>query len=536
MKKLLSINKSGKISGSFLFFVAIASSCGNEEEQISSSRPNILICIADDVSYPHMSAYGCPWVSTPGFDEVAKKGLLFTNAYTPNAKCSPSRSALLTGRNSWQLEEAANHWCFFPQKFKTYPESLKENGYIVGYTGKGWAPGVAGEIDGIKRLLTGTPFNGKRKMPPANFISDINYSANFNDFLDSKPVDKPFCFWYGGFEPHRAYEYGAGIHKGSKNLSDIDRVFSFWPDNDTVRTDILDYAYEIEYFDMHLQMMLKALEAKGELDNTIVIVTSDNGMPFPRIKSMAYEYSNHLPLAIMWKNGIVNPGRTIDDFVSFIDFAPTFIEMANIKEDESGMKAITGRSLIEIFTSEKSGKIINERDHVLIGKERHDVGRPDDQGYPIRGIVNADYLYIKNLEPFRWPAGNPETGYLATDGAPTKTEILRQRSKQTLYWQLSFGIRVKEELYNLKDDPDCVNNLADNSDFIEIKGSLEKQLNSELREQDDPRMFGNGRIFDEYIYADEKSRNFYERYMNGELVNAGWVNQSDFEDRIDLEE
>ncbi len=353
-------------TGSLLFLAAIAGSCTNEKEQSSDSRPNILICIADDASYPHMSAYGCSWVNTPGFDEVAQQGLLFTNAYTPNAKSAPSRSALLTGRNSWQLEEAANHWCFFPEKYKTYPEALKENGYFTGYTAKGWAPGVAGEIDGERRRLTGTPFNKKTTTPPADYISGNDYSANFIDFLDSKPVDKPFCFWYGGTEPHRAYEYGAGILKGGKKLSDIDRVFPFWPDTDTIRTDMLDYAYEIEYFDLHLQRMLKTLEEKGELDNTIILVTADNGMPFPRIKGMEYEYSNHLPLAIMWKDGIRNPGRTIDDFVSFIDFAPTFLELAGIDEEESKMQAITGRSLREIFTSKKSGKVIKERDHVLI--------------------------------------------------------------------------------------------------------------------------------------------------------------------------
>ncbi|MBP9874440.1 MAG: sulfatase-like hydrolase/transferase, partial [Haliscomenobacter sp.] len=104
-------------------------------------RPNILFCLADDVSYPYMSAYGCEWVRTPGFDRVAREGLLFQRAYTPNSKCSPSRSCILTGRNSWQLEEAANHYRFFPSKFLTYVEALSHKGYFVGSTGKAWAPG-----------------------------------------------------------------------------------------------------------------------------------------------------------------------------------------------------------------------------------------------------------------------------------------------------------------------------------------------------------------------------------------------------------
>jgi len=91
-------------------------------------KPNFLFCNAEDISYPHMSAYGCKWVNTPGFDEVAQNGLLFGKAYVGNAKCAPSRAIVLTGRNSWQLEEAANHQCFFPAKFKTFPEVLREGG------------------------------------------------------------------------------------------------------------------------------------------------------------------------------------------------------------------------------------------------------------------------------------------------------------------------------------------------------------------------------------------------------------------------
>ncbi|RLB67237.1 MAG: heparan N-sulfatase, partial [Deltaproteobacteria bacterium] len=275
------------------------------------------------------------------------------------------------------------------------------------------------------------------------------------------------------------------------------------------------------------------LDESGELDNTLVIVTADNGMPFPRVKSHAYEFSNHLPLAIMWKNGINKPGRVVDDFVSFIDFAPTFLELANIEESESGMQPVTGKSLTDIFFSGKSGSVDKERDHILIGKERHDVGRPHDWGYPIRGIVRGDYLYIKNFEPSRWPACDPETGYLNTDGGPTKTQcIAAKKSPETVhYWQLTLGKRPGEELFNIKEDPACINNLAFESEFSEIKASLNEQLMSELKKQGDPRMTGNGNIFDEYVYADDRTRNFYERYMSGELnrAMAGWVNETDFE-------
>ena len=513
-----------------LILVAPAALCACTNEP---DRPNILLAIGDDISYPHMSAYGCTFVETPGFDRVAADGILFNNAYTPNAKSSPSRACLLTGRNSWQLEEACNHVPFFPQKYTTFMESLGSNGYDVGYTAKGWAPGVAVDSEGKPRQLTGKPFNSRKTVPPATGIANSDYSGNFEDFLNSREPGKPFCFWYGSHEPHRRYEYGSGVTKGGKNLSDAERILKFWPENDTVRNDLLDYAFEIEYFDTHLVKMLKILEERHELENTVVIVTADNGMPFPRIKGQAYEYSNHMPLAIMWGKGIKNPGRVVDDFISFIDFAPTILDLAGINQSENGMQPMEGKSFTDIFRSVKSGLIRNKRDHVLIGKERHDVGRPDDQGYPIRGIIINGFLYMRNFKPERWPAGNPETGYLNTDASPTKTLILnmKRNNRSDYFWNLNFGKRPEEELYNISIDPECVNNLAGYPEYNSVKNDLESLLVKKLGKQNDPRMQGKGDMFDQYVYAEERTRDFYNRYMKGELSvrTAGWVDSTDFE-------
>ena len=519
----------------FLLLSGALSACqttdSTETEEATPSLPNILFCIADDASFPHMGAYGCSWVNTPGFDRVAREGLLFTRAYTPNAKCAPSRSCILTGRNSWQLEEAVNHWPHFPAKFTTYAEALADHGYHVGYTAKGWAPGNPGLVDGERRQLTGTPYNTQKTAPPTAAMSDNDYAANFADFLDARPADAPFCFWYGSTEPHRGYEYGSGIRQGNKQLSDIDAVPPFWPDNDSVRTDMLDYAYEIEYFDQHLQRMLALLEERGELDNTLVVVTADNGMPFPRIKGQAYELSNHLPLAMMWKNGIATAGATVDALVSFIDFAPTFLEVANISPDSTGMQPITGRSLTDILRAADPKATLPERDRVLIGKERHDIGRPNDAGYPIRGVVTEDFLYLQNFAPDRWPAGNPETGYLNTDGGATKTVILNQRRNgNATFWEMNFGKRPGEELYQISRDPACVTNLANSTEHQGIKEQLRTRLLADLEQQGDSRVLGNGAVFDAYEYADSASQGFYERYMAGEELKAGWVNASDFEE------
>ena len=501
---------------------------GCQDTKHNSSPPNILFAIADDASFPHMSAYGTRWVHTPAFDRVAREGLLFMNAYIPNAKCAPSRACILTGRNSWQLEEACNHLPYFPEKFKTFAETLPEVGYHVGYTAKGWAPGIATK-DGAPRDLIGTKYNEFQTSPPAKFMSSNDYSKNFEAFLKDRKPDQPFFFWYGSTEPHRAYEFAAGINYGKKALSDIDEVPPFWPDTDSVRIDMLDYAFEIEYFDSHLEKMLALLEEHNLMENTLVVVTADNGMPFPKVKGQMYEMNSHLPLAIRWPRGINNPGRIIQDFVSFIDFAPTFLDLAGIDKTDSGMQPITGESLLDLFYAEKEGQITDHRNFTLIGKERHDVGRPLDQGYPVRGIIKNDYLYCENFKPDRWPAGNPETGYLNTDGSPTKTFILDHQNDEGMekYWQWSFGLRPAVQLFNIKEDPYCNHNLADDPTTETIRERLKKELYEKLTRQDDPRILGNGDIFDKYPVTNNLG--FYERYMNGEKLKTGWVNDTDFE-------
>lgn len=495
-------------------------------EKQAVNHPNILFCIADDASFPHMGAYGTKWINTPGFDEVAHEGILFEKAYTCNAKSAPSRACIITGRNSWQLEEACNHWPAFPAKFKSYPEVLEEKGYYVGTTGKGWGPGIALDSLGEKRDLTGKLWNELKCIPPTKSISNIDYAANFKAFLKDKPKGKPFCFWYGALEPHRGYEYGSSSRAG-KYIYSIDSVPSFWPDNPTVRTDMLDYALEVEHFDKHLVDILNVLKESEELDNTIVIVTSDHGMPFPRCKGQEYEYSNHIPFAVMWKNGIMKPGRKINDYISVIDIAPTLLESAGIDVESSGMSAITGRSFYGLLKNEDQAI---DRDFVLIGKERHDVGRPHDQGYPIRGLIRGDYLFLMNMKTERWPAGNPETGYLNVDGGPTKTEILksRKRLETAFYWELSFGKREAEELYNITKDRECLDNLVNSPKYKEIYTQMKLELIEQLTSQNDPRIVADEDVFDNYVYTGAE-RMVWDRMKQGEKVKLGFVNDSDFE-------
>lgn len=502
--------------------------------ETKQKQPNILIAVADDWGFSHASAYGCKWVSTPAFDYVAGNGICFTNAYTPNAKSAPSRACLLTGRNSWQLEEAGNHIGYWPvNKFLTFVEALAQQNFRVGYTGKGWGPGNPGIKDGHERQLTGKEYNDIKLTPPTKYIGRDDYAANFESFLCQKPTDKSFCFWYGAREPHRTYEFGSGVKVGGKTLTDIDFVPRFWPDNDSVRNDMLDYAFEIEHLDKQLGKMIKLLSDRGELENTIIIVTSDNGMPFPRSKGLQYEYSNHMPLAIMWPKGLKNPGRTVTDYVSFVDIAPTLLQSVGVDWKTSGMEPTPGKSLTDIFQSKKK----HNRSYILLGQERHDVGRPNNQGYPIRSIIKDGFLYLYNFKPELWPAGNPETGYLNTDGGPTKSFILNMRrsGSDKNFWNLNFGKHPQEEMYQISVDKECLVNLANKAEYAQRKETMKKLLFEQLKSQKDPRVLGNSDVFDNYPFFEKMSPNFYERYMQGETKlksKTNWINTSDYESGI----
>lgn len=471
-----------------------------------SRRPNILFAIMDDWGYGHAGAYGCKWVNTPAFDRIAQRGVTFNNTFTSNPKCSPCRATILTGRNSWQLKEAVNHFSIFPPDFPVYPDLLEKAGYFVGLTGKGWGPGDF-KSTGWPRNPAGPLFNSVTTKPPAQFISNNDYAGNFLNFLQKRPAGRPFCFWMGGTEPHRPYEDGIGLRSG-KRLEDA-VVPKYYPDHRTIRSDLLDYAFEVEYFDSHVLRALNHLEKTGELDNTLVLMTSDHGMPFPRVKGQIYDAGFRIPLAAMWGRELKG-GQRIDDFINARDFAPTFLEAAGLEPAGT----MTGRSFLDTLRANRSGWIDPSRSTMLVGKERHDLGRPRDAGYPVRAIRTKDFLYVRNYAPDTWPAGNPETGYRNVDDSPTKTFLI---SRFDEYYRLNFGLRPAEELYLVNDDPDNVNNVAANPEYAEAKRKLRERMEEMLRGEGDPRLLNRADFFDTIEYTGQRTHS-YENWLKNSGV------------------
>jgi uncharacterized sulfatase len=266
----------------------------------------------------------------------------------------------------------------------------------------------------------------------------------------------------------------------------------FLPDAPEVRSDILDYCNEIEHFDLHLGRMLDLLEKSGELANTIVAVTADNGMSFPGSKATMHEYGIHMPLAVAWP-AAAKGGREVDDVVSFTDFAPTFLQAAGAAVPA----AVTGRSLVNLLRSGRSGQVEADRTVALSGRERHSHARFDNLGYPARALRTRQFLYIRNFAPERWPAGDPEQ-FADIDNGPTKTYMMANRAQHSRLFDVCFGKHPAEELYDVVADPGCLENLAGRPAHAATQKKLRSELDAQLTAQRDPRMTGNGNVWESY--------------------------------------
>ena len=511
-----------------LFMVLFLFSCQTEV----SNPPNILFAISDDQSFAHTSFAGCTFIETPAFDRIAREGIYFTNCYSGSPGCAPSRSAIVTGRHHWQNEQSGQHQSSWLKKYVPFIDALGQNGYVAGRTGKGVAPFryARSEKDSLWRETDAAGIEhsniryeeGDTEQPIASGINQLNYFENFKYFMDSVREDKPFFFWYGGTEPHRAFEEGSWKRVGKK-LEDV-VVPEFLPDSEVVRGDLLDYAVEIEWFDMHLQRMLEYLEAKGELDNTIVIVTSDNGMAFPRAKANGYEYGVHVPMAIRYPEGF--PGsRVVEDPIGFADLAPTILEIT--KSESGDMMPISGKSFLKVLQSNEEGQVDPERKYAFSGRERHSSSRYMNWCYPQKIISDGNYVFTWNVKPERWPAGAPQkfdpkdtttllpmygldddgnyisdAAFMDIDDCPTKTFIIENYKDPEVkpFFKLAHGKRPEFEFFDVNKDPFCLNNLAGNPEYADIEDELKTRLMAELTQSKDPRVTGpDPDIFESYI-------------------------------------
>ncbi|MCC7237407.1 MAG: sulfatase [Bryobacterales bacterium] len=443
---------------------------------LPSKKPNVLLYITDDESWLERSVYGWSRLPTPNFDRVAREGVLFTHAYTSAPSCAPSRAALLTGRNFWELEQGAFIQAWLPARFPVLPDCFEAGGYHAGFTGKGWGPGML-TPSGRTRNPAGTAYQRLERKVVEEGINPIDYAANFADFLDRKPKDKPFWFWAGSTEPHdpHARENYRKLQRFGIAPDEV-KTPPYLPQTAGARRGRENFAYELRYADEDLGRLLRILEERGELAHTLVIVTSDNGTAIPRAKTNLYDWGVRVPMAMMWP-GRIRPGRRVDDFVNFIDFAPTMLEAAGLPVPP----AVSGRSFLDVLLARGSGTVDRTRDWTAAGLEWH--GEFDPVSFAGRMIRDRRYHYIVNYGAR--PSDLPD---------PARRSLTRPR----------------EELYDVQADPWERNNLAESPDHSAARDRLNARLEAYQRKTGDPRITGEMKIFEETRrYVQDRKRKGY---------------------------
>jgi len=510
---------------------------------IQPKRPNILFAFADDWGR-YASAYArhegegslSALIDTPNFDRVAGEGALFRNAYVAAPSCTPCRSSLLSGSYFWQTGMGAIlAGAVWDETIPTYPLELEKAAYHIGYTYKVWSPG----------RMVNAPYGGKRTQyePAGNEYRNFSFyatdhvdshgvdgaklllydetRANFDAFLADRQDDTPFCYWWGPTNTHRRWQKGSG-----KALWDIEpddlqgRLPEFLPDVHDVREDVADYLGECMAVDAGLGVLLQRLEEIGELDNTLVVVSGDHGIPgFPRAKCNLYDIGCEVALAARWP-GHIPAGRRIDDFVNLMDLAPTFLDACGVGVPDS----MTAKSLLPVLTSDRDGQVDEDRTFVVTGRERHvHTARAGQLPYPQRAIRTKDFLYVHNFAPDRWPAGDPEglddpravppayedletdtmICYADLDASPTKAWMIHHRDEAEVRrsFDLGFGKRPMEELYDLGEDPHYMHNVAGEARYAGVQTELKTRLFELLQQQDDPRVVEEPCRFEAAPYA-----------------------------------
>jgi N-sulfoglucosamine sulfohydrolase len=513
----------------YLFFLTSASCYGKD-------RPNILFAFADDWGrqasiYAKIEGAGGinDLAKTPHFDKLAKSGVLFTNASVNAPSCTPCRSSILSGRNFWETGRGAIlQGAVWDENIPTWPLLLKDSGYHIGYTYKVWSPGspVNAGIGGSANAFvkSGTKFNSfsqyvSSRASKGTKVKDAKEEmyrearGNFKSFLEGRKKDQPFAYWFGPTNVHRKWIKGSG-----KKLWGIDpdelkgKMPAFLPDVHEIREDLADYLGEIAAFDAGLGILIENLKKAGEYENTIIAVSGDHGPPgFPHGKCNLYDFGTRVCLAISGPG--VRGGRVVDDFVSLPDLAPTFLEAGKVQVPE----AMSAPSLWKVLKSKKDGQVDPSRDAVITGRERHVFSsRPGYLPYPQRAIRTKDFQFIINFRPDRWPLGDPylldtpqDPSYALLenqtsvtladeDAGPTKAWIVSNRKNPKIkpFFDHAYGKRPREELYDLKKDPDQMKNLAQDADYSGMVRKLRSRLIKYLRDNKDPRLIDNGKFFE----------------------------------------
>lgn len=428
------------------------------------ARPkNVLLLIADDLGL-HTGAYGDKTAITPNLDWLAAQGVRFSNAFCTTASCSASRSVLLSGMHNHATGHYGHahdfHGFSYVPKIRPTPDLLKDHGYRTGVIGK------------------------LHVNPGSRFRWDLDKQGGNRNVWGMAQTARKFIeesagrSWYlhvGFGDPHRA---GAGF--ANQDYPNVKRhrfdpqkvaVPSFLPDNAETRAEVAEYYEACNRLDQGVGHFLDVLRQTGQLENTLIIFLSDNGMPFPNAKTNCYDAGAHLPL-LVWHSQLQRKGVVNQALVSWVDILPTILAWTAAKPPEYPLH---GRSFLPILEeANPSGW-----DRVFLSHQFHEV----TMYYPVRAVRTRQYKYIRNLFPeLSFPHASDlydSKTWQSVLAAGEAGKVGGRPSSRYLH-------RAAEELYDVQQDPDELNNLAASPAHRQTLAQLRAEVAAFRRQTQDP--------------------------------------------------
>lgn len=432
----------------------------------AAEKTNILLFTADDLHAESLGVYGgMPADLTPNLNAFAAEGLRFNRAHVNVAICAPCRAVIATGRYSHRSGAMG----FMPAR-EDVPDivnTMQAGGYLAGILGK------------VNHSSPKTSMNWDYAFDQKDLGNGRNpeiYYQRSKTFLDrSKKEQKPFYLMVNSHDPHRPYcnpeklTKGAAMPSRTYKAADV-TVPGFLPDLPGVRDELAQYLNSTRRLDDTFGRVMQALDESGMAKNTLVIFISDNGIAVPFAKCNAWFHSSRTPCLVRWPK-VVSPNTNNNtDFVSVVDFFPTFLEVADV----NGPKGLDGNSFLTLL----QGKQQLGRDKVFTQID----SKAGDDAVPMRAVQNGRYGYIYN--PFsdqkHWYRNNNEGKTMAAmQAAADSDQAIADRIQL-------FRYRVPEEFYDLLNDPDCLHNLIDNSEHAGTIAAMQDQLIKQMKKTDDP--------------------------------------------------
>ncbi len=420
----------------------------------SQERPNIVFIIGDDVGWNDLGCYGNEGIKTPNIDKLAAEGLLFNNAFLTASSCSPSRCSIITGRYPHNTGAAELH-SPLPDNQVLFPEILKAHGYYTAQAGK-WHFGGGGLGPAVRAF--------DRKSVSRKDNGDGGEDM-WVKFLRERPGDKPFFMWFASYDSHRPW--GADQFQVTNTPEDV-WVPEFLFDGEKTRGDLTSYYNEITRLDYFVGEVEKELKRQGIVENTIIMMTSDNGRPFPRCKTRVYDSGMKTPLLIKWP-GHIGKGKATDALVSVIDLAPTILDLAGIQAGPT----FQGRSFKDLFAHPEH----EFRDYIFSEHNWHDYEAFERQ------VRTKKFMFLINERP-QFDSWGPADAVVS----PSMRELYMEYNKGALNeHQMDIFIkpRPEEELFDCISDPFQFVNLASDPEYKEQKQKLAKVLKEWQRETGD---------------------------------------------------